>query len=163
MHEDVNNTTALANVFMTLADNKVMLVSIRSVGQQTEPAFLDLVEKEESRGFAGRIKASRGSMMRPDTTRNTLKHGCHGPTRLPGQIVQARPSSALLGGLSDGPPPDGPQLDLSRLGAAVAVAAVGYLLYRLVLPRSRHGAARSELMSDLCAGPCSAASRSSSC
>ena len=37
---------------MTLADNKVTLVSIRSVGQQTEQAFLDLVEKEESRGFA---------------------------------------------------------------------------------------------------------------
>ena len=48
----LNNTAALANVFMTLADNKVMLVSIRSVGQQTEQAFLDLVEKEESRGFA---------------------------------------------------------------------------------------------------------------
>jgi ABC-2 type transport system ATP-binding protein len=46
------NTSALANVFMTLADNKVTLVSIRSVGQQTEQAFLDLVEKEESRGFA---------------------------------------------------------------------------------------------------------------
>jgi ABC-2 type transport system ATP-binding protein len=27
-------------------------VSIRSVGQQTEQAFLDLVEREESRGFA---------------------------------------------------------------------------------------------------------------
>ena len=46
------NTSALANVFMTLADNKITLVSIRSVGQQTEQAFLDLVEKEESRGFA---------------------------------------------------------------------------------------------------------------
>jgi ABC-2 type transport system ATP-binding protein len=46
------NTTALANVFMSLSDNKVTLVSIRSVGQQTEQAFLDLVEKEESRGFA---------------------------------------------------------------------------------------------------------------
>jgi ABC-2 type transport system ATP-binding protein len=52
MADDVNNTSALANVFMTLADNKVTLVSIRSVGQQTEQAFLDLVEKEESRGFA---------------------------------------------------------------------------------------------------------------
>ena len=40
-----------ANMFMTLADNKVNLVSIRSVGQQTEQAFLELVEKEESRGF----------------------------------------------------------------------------------------------------------------
>ena len=52
MQEDSTNTSALANVFMTLADNKVTVVSIRSVGQQTEQAFLDLVEKEESRGFA---------------------------------------------------------------------------------------------------------------
>jgi ABC-2 type transport system ATP-binding protein len=52
MADDANNTSTLANVFMTLADNKVTLVSIRSVGQQTEQAFLDLVEKEESRGFA---------------------------------------------------------------------------------------------------------------
>jgi ABC-2 type transport system ATP-binding protein len=36
---------------MTLADNKVTLISIRSSGQ-TEQAFLDLVEREESRGFA---------------------------------------------------------------------------------------------------------------
>ena len=52
MHEEAVNSTALANVFMALSDNKVTLVSIRSVGQQTEQAFLDLVEKEESRGFA---------------------------------------------------------------------------------------------------------------
>jgi ABC-2 type transport system ATP-binding protein len=51
LNESANNASALANVFMTLADNKVTLVSIRSVGQQTEQAFLDLVEKEESRGF----------------------------------------------------------------------------------------------------------------
>jgi ABC-2 type transport system ATP-binding protein len=51
MADDATNTSALANVFMTLADSKVTLVSIRSVGQQTEQAFLDLVEKEESRGF----------------------------------------------------------------------------------------------------------------
>jgi ABC-2 type transport system ATP-binding protein len=51
LSEDANNASALANVFMTLADNKVTVVSIRSVGQQTEQAFLDLVEKEESRGF----------------------------------------------------------------------------------------------------------------
>jgi ABC-2 type transport system ATP-binding protein len=50
--DEANNASALANVFMTLADNKVNLVSIRSVGQATEAAFLDLVEKEESRGFA---------------------------------------------------------------------------------------------------------------
>jgi ABC-2 type transport system ATP-binding protein len=52
LSDDAANTSALANVFMTLSDNKVTLVSIRSVGQQTEQAFLDLVEKEESRGFA---------------------------------------------------------------------------------------------------------------
>jgi ABC-2 type transport system ATP-binding protein len=52
VHDEANCASALANVFMTLADNKVTLVSIRSVGQQTEQAFLDLVEKEESRGFA---------------------------------------------------------------------------------------------------------------
>ena len=52
LNDEVVNTSALANVFMTLADNKVTLVSIRSVGQQTEQAFLDLVEKEESRGFS---------------------------------------------------------------------------------------------------------------
>src|SRR5207253_4769437 len=38
MAEEANNTNVLANVFMTLADNKVILVSIRSVGQQTEQA-----------------------------------------------------------------------------------------------------------------------------
>jgi ABC-2 type transport system ATP-binding protein len=51
MTDDAVNTAALANVFMVLTDNKVTLVSVRSVGQQTEQAFLDLVEKEESAGF----------------------------------------------------------------------------------------------------------------
>ena len=59
--DDAVNTTALANVFMTLADNKVTLVSIRSVGQQTEQAFLDLVEKEESRGFARAYQADEAA------------------------------------------------------------------------------------------------------
>jgi ABC-2 type transport system ATP-binding protein len=48
-------------MFMTLADNKVTLVSIRSVGQQTEQAFLDLVEKEESRGFARAYQADEAA------------------------------------------------------------------------------------------------------
>ncbi|MCC6420054.1 MAG: ABC transporter ATP-binding protein [Gemmataceae bacterium] len=52
IHDEVNNSSVLANVFMTLADNKLTLVSIRTVGQQTEQAFLDLVVKEQSRGFA---------------------------------------------------------------------------------------------------------------
>lgn len=51
MNADVSNCTALANVFVTLADNKVTLLNIRSVGQQTEQAYLDLVETEESKGF----------------------------------------------------------------------------------------------------------------
>jgi ABC-2 type transport system ATP-binding protein len=52
LQDNAANTAALANVFMTLNDNKINLISIRSVGQQTEQAFLELVEKEESRGFA---------------------------------------------------------------------------------------------------------------
>ena len=49
--DEVPNTAILAQVFQTLCDNKVTLVSVRSVGMQTEQAYLDLVEKEESRGF----------------------------------------------------------------------------------------------------------------
>jgi ABC-2 type transport system ATP-binding protein len=45
------NTAVLQKVFSVLNENKIALVSIRSVGQQTEQAYLDLVEKEESRGF----------------------------------------------------------------------------------------------------------------
>ncbi|MSQ94450.1 MAG: ABC transporter ATP-binding protein [Gemmataceae bacterium] len=56
MSEDINNTNALANVFMTLADNKVTVISIRSVGMATEAAFLDLVEEEGARGFARAYK-----------------------------------------------------------------------------------------------------------
>lgn len=52
MADEANTSSALANLFMTLADNKVTVVSVRSVGQQTEQAFLSLVEREESRGFA---------------------------------------------------------------------------------------------------------------
>jgi ABC-2 type transport system ATP-binding protein len=51
LSEDVLNSGILAHVFSVLCENKVTVVSIRSVGQQTEQAFLDLVEKEESRGF----------------------------------------------------------------------------------------------------------------
>jgi ABC-2 type transport system ATP-binding protein len=52
MADDNNNASALANVFMTLSDGKVNIMGMRTVGQQTEQAFLDLVEKDESRGFA---------------------------------------------------------------------------------------------------------------
>jgi ABC-2 type transport system ATP-binding protein len=59
--EDAVNTSALANVFMALADNKVTLVSIRCVGQQTEQAFLELVEREESRGFTRACPTSQAA------------------------------------------------------------------------------------------------------
>ena len=49
--DDVLNTGVMAMVFQTMADNKVVLVSVRSVGMQTEQAYLDMVEKEEQRGF----------------------------------------------------------------------------------------------------------------
>ncbi len=52
LHDEAVITAALAQALTALHDLKVSLVSIRSVGQQTEQAFLDLVEKEESRGFA---------------------------------------------------------------------------------------------------------------
>ncbi len=52
LQDDAVNASAIASVLTTLHEGKVTLVSIRSVGQQTEQAFLDLVEKEESRGFA---------------------------------------------------------------------------------------------------------------
>src|SRR5206468_1368219 len=51
LQDDAVTATALAAVLKTLHDGKVTVVSVRSVGQQTEQAFLDLVEKEESRGF----------------------------------------------------------------------------------------------------------------
>jgi ABC-2 type transport system ATP-binding protein len=61
LHDEAVNASAMANVLMILADNKVSLVSIRSVGQQTEQAFLDLVEKEESRGFARLYQADEAA------------------------------------------------------------------------------------------------------
>lgn len=50
--DDVPNSQLLAQMFNVLAENKVILLSMRSVGMQTEQAYLDLVEREESRGFA---------------------------------------------------------------------------------------------------------------
>jgi ABC-2 type transport system ATP-binding protein len=51
LNEETLNTAVLQKVFGVLNENKISLVSVRSVGQQTEQAYLDLVEKEESRGF----------------------------------------------------------------------------------------------------------------
>ena len=51
LNEESLNTGVMAKVFSVLNENKIALVSVRSVGQQTEQAYLDLVEKEESRGF----------------------------------------------------------------------------------------------------------------
>src|SRR5579884_2922752 len=52
LNEEAVAAAALAAALGTLNDNKVVLVGIRCVGQQTEQAFLDLVKKEESHGFA---------------------------------------------------------------------------------------------------------------
>jgi ABC-2 type transport system ATP-binding protein len=51
LNEETLNSAILAKIFSFLNENKIALVSVRSVGQQTEQAYLDLVEKEESRGF----------------------------------------------------------------------------------------------------------------
>lgn len=59
--DDVANTAILAQVFQTLCDGKVTLVSVRSVGMQTEQAYLDLVEREESRGFTRLYQASEAA------------------------------------------------------------------------------------------------------
>lgn len=50
--DDTPNSALLAQLFGLLNDNKVTLITVRSVGMQTEQAYLDLVEKEEGRGFA---------------------------------------------------------------------------------------------------------------
>ena len=59
--DEVSNTAILAQVFQTLCDNKVALISVRTVGMQTEQAYLDLVEKEESRGFARLYKEAEAA------------------------------------------------------------------------------------------------------
>lgn len=50
--DDTPNTALLAQMFGILNDQKVTVISVRTVGMQTEQAYLELVEKEESRGFA---------------------------------------------------------------------------------------------------------------
>jgi ABC-2 type transport system ATP-binding protein len=50
--DDVPNTTILAMVLQTLSDNKITILSFRTPGMQTESAYLELVEKEDHRGFA---------------------------------------------------------------------------------------------------------------
>jgi ABC-2 type transport system ATP-binding protein len=50
--DDSVNAPLLAQLFQVLADSKVTIISVRTVGMQTEQAYLDLVEREESRGFA---------------------------------------------------------------------------------------------------------------
>jgi ABC-2 type transport system ATP-binding protein len=57
LDDDATNVATLGFIFHTLNENKIALVSIRSVGQQTEQAFLDLVEKEESRGFTRMVQS----------------------------------------------------------------------------------------------------------
>lgn len=49
--DDQPNTLVLAQVFQSLSDLKVNVVDVRGLGQGTEAAFLDLVEKEENNGL----------------------------------------------------------------------------------------------------------------
>jgi ABC-2 type transport system ATP-binding protein len=49
--EETPNTALLAQLFQVLHDHKITVISVRTVGMQTEQAYLDLVEREESRGF----------------------------------------------------------------------------------------------------------------
>jgi ABC-2 type transport system ATP-binding protein len=46
------NAPALANVFLAVADAKLGISGVRSLGAASETAFLRLVAREESRGFA---------------------------------------------------------------------------------------------------------------
>ena len=50
--DEIPNSALLAQLFGVLNDNKVTIITVRSVGMQTEQAYLDMVEREESRGFA---------------------------------------------------------------------------------------------------------------
>ncbi|MCS7272015.1 MAG: ABC transporter ATP-binding protein, partial [Gemmataceae bacterium] len=49
--DETPNTALLAQLFQVLHEHKITVISIRTVGMQTEQAYLDLVEREESRGF----------------------------------------------------------------------------------------------------------------
>lgn len=59
--DDTPNSALLAQLFGLLNDNKVSLITVRSVGMQTEQAYLDLVEKEEGRGFARLYQAAEAA------------------------------------------------------------------------------------------------------
>lgn len=45
------NSFVMAQLFTVLSDQKLTLIGFRALGQQTEEAFLELLEQEESRGF----------------------------------------------------------------------------------------------------------------
>ncbi len=51
LSDEVPNSAILAQVFQVLFDNKISLICVRTVGAQTEQAYLDLMEREESKGF----------------------------------------------------------------------------------------------------------------
>lgn len=59
--EETPNAALLAQLFQVLNDHKVSLVTVRSVGMQTEQAYLDLVEKEDQRGFARLYQATEAA------------------------------------------------------------------------------------------------------
>ena len=130
---------------MTLADNKVTLVSIRSVGQQTEQAFLDLVEKEEFARLRPDLSERRGRVNRDGEPRPCDAIACRQEPR------HDQPLAALLGRLP-GRLPQTLRSWVYRVWVLVSVlAAVGYLLYRFgAVPRGRHRAAGLATSSATC-------------
>jgi ABC-2 type transport system ATP-binding protein len=59
--DEVPNSALLAQLFQVLHENKVTIITVRSVGMQTEQAYLDMVEREESRGFARLYKEAEAA------------------------------------------------------------------------------------------------------
>jgi ABC-2 type transport system ATP-binding protein len=59
--DEVPNSALLAQLFQVLNENKVTIITVRSVGMQTEQAYLDMVEREESRGFARLYKEAEAA------------------------------------------------------------------------------------------------------
>lgn len=51
LSDDTPNTGVLAMILQTLYDNKITMVGMRTLGMQTESAYLELVEREDQRGF----------------------------------------------------------------------------------------------------------------
>lgn len=61
LNDEQSSAAALASIFMTLADNKITVISIKSLGYQTEQAFLSLIGKEVAKGFSRAHSSTKNS------------------------------------------------------------------------------------------------------